>query len=50
MRLASAIYVLHAFQKKAKRGVVTPKQDLELIQERSRDAEQMAVQRRGPKL
>ncbi len=29
-----AIYVLHVFQKKSKRGIATPKQDIELIQKR----------------
>ena len=27
----SAVYVLHAFRKKAKRGIATPKQELDLI-------------------
>jgi phage-related protein len=31
--------VLHAFQKKAKKGVATPRQDLDLIKSRLRDAE-----------
>ena len=34
VRFASRIYVLHAFQKKSKRGIATPKRDLELIRER----------------
>jgi phage-related protein len=28
------IYVLHAFQKKSKRGIATPKPDIELIKRR----------------
>ena len=28
------IYVLHAFQKKARTGIKTPKRDIELIRER----------------
>lgn len=29
-----AVYVLHAFQKKSKRGIVTPKNDIDLIHQR----------------
>ena len=39
VRFAGVVYVLHAFQKKAKRGVATPQQDVELIKSRLRDAE-----------
>ena len=31
LRFAGAVYVLHAFQKKAKRGIATPRRDLALI-------------------
>jgi phage-related protein len=31
--------MLHAFQKKAKKGIATPKQDIELIKLRLHDAE-----------
>jgi phage-related protein len=34
-----AIYVLHVFQKKSKRGVATPKSDIELIRRRYAEAE-----------
>jgi phage-related protein len=34
VRFARAVYVLHAFQKKAKRGIATPKQNVELIRAR----------------
>jgi phage-related protein len=30
----NAVYVLHVFQKKSKRGVATPKQDIDLIRKR----------------
>jgi phage-related protein len=30
----NAVYVLHVFQKKSKRGIATPKQDLELVRRR----------------
>src|SRR6266478_2205003 len=35
----NAIYVLHAFQKKSKKGIATPKKELDLIQERLAAAE-----------
>ena|ERR1035441_9713448 len=38
-RLKGFIYVLHCFQKKSKAGIKTPKQDLELIRRRLKDAE-----------
>lgn len=31
VRFAEAVYVLHAFQKKSKKGISTPKADLDLI-------------------
>jgi phage-related protein len=40
VKFADAIYVLHAFQKKSKRGIKTPQKDLDLIEERLRRAEQ----------
>src|SRR3712207_5665530 len=36
VRFATAVYVLHAFQKKAKRGIATPRQEIELIRARLR--------------
>jgi phage-related protein len=38
VRFAEAVYVLHAFKKKAKRGIATPKGDIDLIKRRLRDA------------
>lgn len=38
VRFADAIYVLHVFQKKAKKGIATPRQELELIRKRLRHA------------
>jgi phage-related protein len=38
VRFAGVVYVLHVFQKKSKRGVATPRQDLTLIETRLRDA------------
>lgn len=34
VRFKSAIYVLHAFQKKAKRGITTPKREIDLVKRR----------------
>lgn len=34
VRFEGAVYVLHAFQKKAKKGIATPKQEIELIKSR----------------
>ena len=40
VRFETAVYVLHAFQKKARRGIATSKQELDLVQRRLRVAEQ----------
>ena len=42
VRFAAAVFVLHMFQKKAKSGTATPKQNMELIRERLKVAEQVA--------
>jgi phage-related protein len=34
VRFRDSVYVLHAFQKKSKRGIATPMKDLELIRHR----------------
>ena len=38
LRLRDRIYVLHAFQKKSKRGAATPKKEMDVIRTRLRDA------------
>lgn len=40
-----AVYVLHAFQKKSKRGAATPKPEVELIRRRLAEAERLHRQR-----
>lgn len=40
VRFQEAIYVLHAFQKKSKKGIATPQTEIELIHKRLLDAEQ----------
>jgi phage-related protein len=44
---ADAIYVLHAFQKKSKRGIATPKQDVDLIRQRFAEAERDYKERKN---
>lgn len=46
VRFATAVYVLHVFQKKSKRGIATPKTNIDLIKKRLRDATEDA---KGPK-
>ena len=41
VRFATAVYVLHAFQKKSKSGIATPLSDINLIKRRLRDAERL---------
>jgi phage-related protein len=40
VKFAGVVYVLHAFQKKSKRGNATPRHDIELIKQRLKLAEQ----------
>ena len=46
VRLATAVYVLHAFQKKSTRGRATSRRDLELVRARLRQAEDIDGERR----
>lgn len=39
VKFAKAVYVLHCFKKKSKRGIATPQADLERIRERLKAAE-----------
>jgi phage-related protein len=39
VRFEDAIYVLHAFQKKSKKGISTPKSEIDLIWRRLAEAE-----------
>jgi len=39
VRFEEAVYVLHAFQKKSKRGIATPKKELDVIRQRLAEAE-----------
>lgn len=40
VRFAEAVYVLHVFQKKSKRGIATPKYELDVIKERLKRAQE----------
>lgn len=40
VRLAGRVYVLHAFQKKSKAGIKTPKPEIDLIRSRLKRAEE----------
>jgi len=44
-QFADVIYVLHAFQKKSKRGIATPQKDIELIRRRLAEAQRLNRQR-----
>lgn len=43
VKFASAVYVLHCFQKKSTKGIATPKPDLDKIHERLKAAEAHAT-------
>ena len=45
VRFREAIYVLHAFQKKSKRGIATPRKDIDLIRHRLAEAERLHRER-----
>jgi phage-related protein len=41
VQIGSRVYVLHAFQKKSRHGIATPKSDVDLIKQRYRQAVNM---------
>lgn len=41
VRFASGVYALHAFQKKSHRGIATDRRDIELVEKRLREAEEI---------
>ena len=49
VKLAEAVYVLHAFQKKARKGIATPKHEIEMVRERYRRAVEIHQQRSSPR-
>jgi len=42
VKFDDAVYVLHAFQKKSKKGIKTPKPDIDLVKSRLKEAEKIA--------
>jgi len=46
VRYADAVYVLHAFQKKSKAGIATPKHDIDLVRARLEQARLIQQSRR----
>jgi len=42
IHIGSRIYVLHAFQKKSKKGIETPQRDVDLIRKRYTEAQELA--------
>ena len=44
VRFPKAVYVLHAFQKKSKRGIATPRLEIERVRDRLRVAERHYLQ------
>ncbi|MFA5844016.1 MAG: type II toxin-antitoxin system RelE/ParE family toxin [Coriobacteriia bacterium] len=49
VRFADALYVLHAFQKKSKKGVATPKHEIDVVKSRLKMAEQLHESMTGKK-
>ena len=52
VRFADAVYVLHAFQKRSKRGITTPKREMDMVRARlrmARDSRQAEADRREGK-
>ena len=47
VKFSETIYVLHAFQKKARKGIATPKREIDLIRQRLADAEQLHRERQN---
>ena len=45
VRFADSVYVLHAFKKKSKTGVATPRREIEVVRERLKWAERLHAQR-----
>ena len=42
VKFGESVFVLHCFQKKSKRGIATPKEDMEIIRARLKVAEALA--------
>ena len=49
VKFEEAVFVLHCFQKKSKRGIATPKGDIDIIRARLKVAEALAKELRNEK-
>ncbi len=49
VKFEEAVFVLHCFQKKSKRGIATPKQDMDIIRARLKVAAALAKELRNEK-
>ena len=49
VKFAEAVFVLHCFQKKSKRGIATPKSDMDIIRARLKVADALAQELRNAK-
>jgi len=49
VKFTEAVFVLHSFQKKSKRGITTPKKDMDIIHARLKVAEAIAKELRNEK-
>ncbi len=49
VKFEEAVFVLHCFQKKSKRGIATPKEDMDIIGARLKIAEALARELRNEK-
>ena len=49
VKYEEAVFVLHCFQKKSKRGIATPKEDMDIIRARLKVAEALAKELRNGK-
>ncbi|WP_290900559.1 type II toxin-antitoxin system RelE/ParE family toxin [Aquabacterium sp.] len=49
VKFAEAVFVLHCFQKKSKRGIATPKEDMDIVRARLKVAEALAQELRDAK-
>ncbi len=46
VKFKDMVYVLHCFQKKSKKGIATPKSDIDLINSRFKDAARLYLKRK----
>jgi phage-related protein len=47
VKFQNAVYILHVFQKKSKKGIITPRKEIDLICRRLADAERDYERRKG---